>query len=172
KRRLVVAHYDAALATFGYGGERGRDIIVPGHVLFDIRSAEFEDQEHKYCALATGGQGQISALGVDEKGDVSWTRRLPGVPHLAIDYVTTGVLPTADSKKSWHWVLLAPDSSIHFVGADGEVLDKFNYGSEVRAVAVVEHEGKSILLASTPAGVEAWEIGLVDAADADDTGDN
>jgi hypothetical protein len=134
--------------------------VVPGKYLFDIASASFGDDQHKYCALASGADGQISALGINEKGKVLWSQKLPGVPELPVENLSTGMLPTSATQKARHWVLLAPDSSLHFVAADGKLLDQFNYGSELRAVAVIEHDGKSVLLASTPDGVEAWQIGV------------
>jgi thiol-disulfide isomerase/thioredoxin len=164
QRRLVASHYDPTLAVFAYGGERLSDIVVPNQILFDVFSAEF-DGAQKYCVLASGAKSQIAALGIDEKGEVLWTHELPGVPELVIEHVSTGMLPTSSTSKARHWVLLAPDSSIQFIDAEGELLDQFNYGSQLRAIAVVEHNGKSILLASTSESVDAWELGVSEGAE-------
>lgn len=158
-RTLLAVHDGGKLATFAYGGERGPDVIVPGHFIIDIFSADLTgDDKPEFCALAAGAEGAVVALGIDEKGDVIWNLPLPGVPELAIDHVAYGALWPGDEHGKRQWVLLAPDSSLHFVSPDGTVLDSFNYGRPVRAVAVVEHDGESLLIVSHSDGVDAWSV--------------
>ena len=161
QRKLLASHYGGSLATFAYGGERGQEINVPGHFLVDIVSADLNDDgQPELCTLATGAEGTLVALGIDMKGDVAWNYPLPGVPRLAVEHIKTVNLPKASGGSASYWLLLAPDSSLHVVDSDGELLDKFSYGADVVSAVIVENEGKRILLVSTSDGVDAWQVSM------------
>ena len=62
------------------------------------------------------------------------------------------------SGPAGQWLLAGCDGSIHVLGADGKLIDKFNYGAEICGLAAVEIDGKPALVVATPGGVEAWRV--------------
>jgi hypothetical protein len=56
------------------------------------------------------------------------------------------------------WLLPGPDGSIHILGADGALLDKFNYGTAVQGLATTQIDGKPALIVCSAEGVAAWGI--------------
>ena len=56
------------------------------------------------------------------------------------------------------WLLPGTDGSIHILGADGKLLDSFNYGAELAGLATAELDGNPLLIVSTQDGLEAWKV--------------
>jgi hypothetical protein len=69
--------------------------------------------------------------------------------------VTTGRLMKGETGQ---WIVAGPDGAILVVGADGQLADRFHYGSELTGLAAAEAGGKRYLLVATTAGVDAWEV--------------
>ena len=76
--------------------------------------------------------GRQFAAGFDQEGNEKWNYELPsGVHEKPIEPVTTARL----FGKQSQWLVAAADGSVHILGADGKLIDKFNYGSALTGLA-------------------------------------
>jgi thiol-disulfide isomerase/thioredoxin len=157
KRTLLCANGSEGLAALNAEGKTQGEINVPGRMLYWIAAEDLNgDGKAEYCALSATNLGKMSALGIDLEGNELWSYDLPeGVHTQPIEPVTAGQL-SADGPGVW--ILAAADGSLHFLGADGSVLDRFNYGKELSGVATATIQGQAALLVSTPEQLEAWKI--------------
>jgi hypothetical protein len=83
-----------------------------------------------------------------------WSYLLPaGIQPQPVEPIIAGKL-----GGGGQWLLPGPDGSIHIVSADGKLLDKFNYGAALQGMATFEIGGRSVLVVSSPRGLEAWKV--------------
>jgi thiol-disulfide isomerase/thioredoxin len=169
------------LATFESGGE-GKSGLLAATALGNIIPIDHQGRESKpwpagkrfiqgvfaadldgdgtseICAIGpkTGDAtrpGDNAAIGLSLTGDVLWQYDLPpGVPaNGALEYVASGNL-VGDVAQ---WVIAGPDGSIHILSADGKLVDRFNSGVALAGLAVASLKNRSVLVFSSPEGVEA-----------------
>lgn len=103
----------------------GRSASLPqGHLVEYIAAADLDgDNRKEYLALGTNSRRQRVAVGFDLNGKTLWTYSLPNdVYRQLIEPVSWGKLPLAPDGA---WAVVAPDGSIHFLSASGELLDRF-----------------------------------------------
>ena len=108
------------------------------------------------CALSAPDIGKNEAFGINLNGDLLWAYQMPdGTPGSIINRVISGhVYPMQNSQ----WILLAADSSIHFISESGRPVEAFNYGSFVAGIAAVTLGDQEALLISSRSGVEAISL--------------
>ena len=154
---LVCTSESGALTMIDSQGKRLGDVTLPGRFLHRIVAADLDgDGKPHWCGLAPQADGSSLALGLNLEGEELWSYALPaGIHRQPIEPVIAGrLLPGAQDQ----WLLPGPDGSIHVLGADGKLLDSFNYGAELAGLATAELDGKPLLIVSTQDGLEAWKV--------------
>ncbi len=154
---LVCTSQSGALTMIDSQGKRLADVTLPGRFLHRIVAADLDgDGQPHWCGLAAQADGSSLAIGLNLEGAELWSYALPaGIHRQPIEPVIAGrLLPGAQGQ----WLLPGPDGSIHVLGADGKLLDSFNYGAELTGLATAELDGKPLLIVSTPDGLEAWKV--------------
>ncbi|MGA2064406.1 MAG: redoxin domain-containing protein [Thermoguttaceae bacterium] len=158
-RSLVCAYQSTsgALAVLDANLDRQGEILVPNWPIGSIQAADLlGDGKPLWAALSVGAEGQTVILGVSLRGDVLWTCPLPkGLPRQPIERIIPGRI-AADGPGLW--ILPGADGSIHFVSAEGKVVDRFNYGAVLGGLATAVLDGKPVLLVASENGLEALAI--------------
>ncbi len=157
QRRLVCTNTAGSLAVFDAGGKRLDDVTVPGQGLFWIMASDLGGTgKLDWLGLTAPKQGESVAVGLNLQGQLLWKYPLPiGAQQKPIEPVTSGRI-TAEGPRVW--LLPTADGSIHILGADGTLLDRFNHGAELTGLATAEIDGNTVLLISTAGGLEAWKV--------------
>jgi peroxiredoxin len=99
--------------------------------------------------------GQFTALGLSPAGQVTWKYAMPSGTQQAVESIVVGRLLPGTARQ---WLLPGSDGSIHVLGADGTLVDHFNYGTQITGLATVEIGGKPVLLIGSANGVEAMRV--------------
>ncbi|MEN6493209.1 MAG: hypothetical protein ABFD16_02850, partial [Thermoguttaceae bacterium] len=138
-------------------GEAKGEVSLPDQMIHWIVAADLNgDKKSELCALTPTLEGELTAVGLGPKGEMLWDYPLPrGVHERPIEPVSAGHLLPGDAGQ---WILVAADGSLHFVAANGKLIDRFNYGGTVTGVAGLKWDGRHMLLVATPDGLDAWEV--------------
>lgn len=159
-RRLLCANVASTLAVLDAQGELLPPIPVPERRIGWLVAADLTgDGKEEYCALAAETLGENEAVGLALDGSGArtlWTYRLPdGVDRQPVEPIVHGRLSVDGPGR---WLLPGPDGSIHILSAEGELLDKFNYGASIQGLATIQINGTPALVVCTGEGVAAWAV--------------
>jgi hypothetical protein len=145
------------LVPLAAGGAAGQELAVPGRQLHTVVSAELDGQSPvELCCLTSSDDGATTALGVGLDGKELWRYPLPaGVHSQPIEMVCAGKLAVEGAGA---WLLAAADGSVHVLGGDGKLIDRFNTGHTLTGLAAAILDGRPTLLISTTAGLTAWTV--------------
>ncbi len=157
QRLLFCTNNSGSLAKINAEGDRRGEVTVEDRTLHWIVAADLTgDGQPEWCGMAAPKFGDNIAVGLNLKGEELWHYTLPGgVQPQPVEQIVSGRLaPVADDQ----WLLPGPDGSIHVVAAAGKLLDRFNYGAVIGGLAVAEHEGRTLLIVSSPSGLKAWKV--------------
>jgi hypothetical protein len=159
-RRLLCVNGRDFIAQIDAAGKVTGEVKVPGKSLYALFNAELDGAAPaEMLALSSGELGAMSALGLAEDGKVLWEYALPrGLHAQPIELVSAGVLPGVDGVASNVWILAGADGSVHFLAADGELIDKFNYGEELTGIATAIVDGKPMLIVASTKSLSGWNI--------------
>ena len=150
----MISILDSDLRTWG-------TLQVKDHTLgwltaYDLKGTGTDD----FAAIAIAVGSKYTALGLDNAGKVTWSLPLPeGIYPRPIDKIFPVYLkPT---EKTGQWLVLGADSSLHLLGSDGILIDRFNFGKVITGLSSAILNGQPLLLISTPDDVRAmrftWE---------------
>ena len=155
-RSLLCTNILGSLVVLDAQGERKQEIVIPGTTLHWIFAADLNNKgQFQWCGLASEKPGEHLAVGFSLSGEKLWTYRLPDGMPPPMEMIVAGRIAKDGPGQ---WILPASDGSIHILGADGKLIDKFNSGVTLQGVATVEINGQPTLLISSQSGVEAWKI--------------
>lgn len=160
RRQLLVAQ--GQVLPIDAAGREQPPISLPGDFLRLIFTADLDGNgEFEWCAIAmkplkSGSAGPNSAVGLSPAGAL-WSYDLPDGMHRYADFemVVAGNLLGGSVGQ---WVIGGADGSIHILGIDGSLIDRFNLGTAPRGMAVANLDGRPALLVSTDEGLEAWHF--------------
>lgn len=161
QRKLLVAQ--GLLLPIDSQGREQPPIVLLDAFLRLIFTADLDgDQTAEWCAIALKSVGlgpsvRDMAVGLSPRGEELWRYELPEgtQQHAAFEMVAAGNLLDGEAAQ---WVIGAADGSIHILGIDGSLIDRFNYGASLSGLAIARLDGKPALLVSTDEGVEAWRF--------------
>ena len=156
-RTLLCAYGQSTLALLDVKGETARQINVGTQPIQVLATADFGGDGRLWlCGLAARKLGAFTAVGFNLQGEELWHYDLPeGVHERPIEPIVAGRL---SASGPGNWVLPGADGSIHILSADGKPIDHFNYGARLQGLATATINNRPVLLVSTAAGVEAWEV--------------
>jgi len=108
------------------------------------------------CALGLVEPFTQVALGLGPNGEELWSYPLPkGVFERAPEQVVAGRLFLDGPGQ---WILPGADGSIHVLGPDGKLIDRFNYGASLSGLATTVIDNRPVLVVATKDSVEAWKV--------------
>jgi len=174
--RILVGNERNALGVLDYGGTQLADIAVPIRPIDIIVAANLanptdttdpadatEQDLWKLAALSATKPAEFVAIGLDLHGSERWSYALPiGVRNTPCDVLIAGHLRSGEPGQ---WILTGADGSIHILSADGQLLDRFQYGDELTGIGTMTADGQSLLLVATAHGLTAWKVAAEDAVD-------
>jgi hypothetical protein len=92
---------------------------------------------------------QVVAMALLSDGTAKWQYPLPpGVPSTQVEAIAWGRV-VGDAA---HWIVAAPDGSIHFLAPGGEILDRFNLGAIPTGMTPATIDGNAALVVATKEG--------------------
>lgn len=156
--QLLCANARGNLVALDSSGRQTRQINVSGRFVRAIRAADLDgDGQDELCGLSPSNAGNDTALGIGANGEVLWTYELPaGLHQQSIEMVGTATWPL-EPRGGW-WMLAGADGSIQFLAADGKLVDRFQYGSELTGLAATVWDDQAVLLVATVEGIDAWKV--------------
>jgi len=154
-RDILAAHAQGSIARLNAKGERGDELRLPQAFRSLATAPLAPGGRLEYAGMAFATEGGEAFVGFTLQGETRFTYPMPpGTQHASLEQATWGKL-VGDQP---HWVLAGPDGSVHFVAADGQMLDRFNYGEIVNGIGATMLGGKPVVLISSKNGLEAWQV--------------
>jgi len=155
-RKLLCTHSQGTIAVIDHNGKSQGTITVPNFAVHTIVSADLDGSGTlELCGLSANDVGQTTALGIAADGKLLWSYELPeGVHQQPIEQIGHGPVLGAGSQ----WLLPGANGSIHILGADGKLVDKFNYGKTLTGLAALMIEDHPVLLVASSEGLTAWQV--------------
>jgi thiol-disulfide isomerase/thioredoxin/outer membrane lipoprotein-sorting protein len=157
QRDLYCTDNTRSLITLDAKGERHGEVKFQDQVFYWIADGDLQNNgKPLWCGLKSPSVGETVAVGYTLSGETLWEYPLPvGVQPQPVEPIVSGRI-TKDGPGQW--ILPGADGSVHFLSAEGKLIDKFNTGAVVQGLATVEIDGKPALIVSSPHGIEAWTI--------------
>jgi thiol-disulfide isomerase/thioredoxin len=157
RRSLFCVNNNGSLVVLDDKLQKQSEVIVPDRPIGQIVSADLSGNGRlQWCGLSSPQIGDNVAIGLNLRGQELWNYTLPtGVQQQAIEPIIAGRI-TADLPGQW--LLPGTDGSIHIVGIDGKLLDRFNSGVVLQGLATVEIDGKPALIVASSQGLEAFRV--------------
>jgi len=158
---LLCANRRGTLVPIDSLGNSGNEITVDGRFPVLIRSGDLNgDSQIEFCTISPTLSGGQVVVGLHADASEAWNYELPAGAHQQpIESLTSGIL-TSDGERAW--VVAAADGSLHFLAADGTLIDHFRYGAELTGVALIDVGDERLLLVATRTDkggvVEAWSV--------------
>lgn len=157
KRLLLATTGVLTVAVIDDAGETLKEMPVGSRAVRLVAVDDLTgDGSIELCGIATTGPGTDVAVGFNAAGDELWNYPLPPgvqpVPELQNEIVVAGKL-LADEPG--YWIFAGADGTVHFVGHDGTLRDRFAWGKPLHGLAVGEFGGAPTLLLSDADGVSA-----------------
>jgi len=156
-REVICTNDHGSLVVLDSQGKRKREIIVPKRPIHWIVTADLRgDQEMELCGLSPAELGLAVAVGIDPTGAELWSYTLPKGEHVPpIERIVAGNLTPSGPGQ---WLLPGPDGSIHVIGVDGKLMDRWDTGSMITGLATMALDGQPVLVVAAPEVVEAWRV--------------
>ena len=169
---LCINSANNSLAVLDPAGQVKGEFNVPNRALVWLKTADLDgDGQVEICALSMVG-GRMEAIGLSLEGEQLWSYPLPIESHYGyVEAVTAGKLFT---DQPGQWLLASADGRIHFLDAQGKLIDVYATGKTLAGVATAEWDGKQVLLVASsgvpgpetgpagPGSVSAWQVEPLD----------
>jgi outer membrane lipoprotein-sorting protein/thiol-disulfide isomerase/thioredoxin/outer membrane protein assembly factor BamB len=156
--KLLAAHGRGSIAVFDAAGKPLPEIAVDKRFIRAIYAADLHaDGQSELAALAPVDEGRDVLLGLDPSGKELWSYELPsGLHEQPIEHVASGHL----FGDAGCWFVCGADGSIHILAADGKLIDRFHYGSQLAGIAAGRIDGQPVLVIASTSGVSAYRATL------------
>jgi len=158
QRLLWCSHNHGTLVALDADGNRQGEVAIANHPIQSIFAADLTgDGQPEWCGLLSPDEvGRTVAIGLNLKGEALWTYEVPKGGHqMLVEPVVAGQVRSSGPGQ---WLLPGPDGSIHILGADGKLVDRFNFGAAIHGLATATLGGQPALIVASPNGVEAWRV--------------
>ncbi|MBN1854024.1 MAG: TlpA family protein disulfide reductase [Pirellulales bacterium] len=132
------------------------EVPVDNHAIIHLVIADVDlDGSAEWCGLSASIEpGQYEVIGLSPDGKMEWSYTLPqGEYPNQVERILA--VPAPDGGA---WAFPAADGSIHVLTHDGQLVDRFNYGSAITGLALTPVENdNAMLLVSSSDGLVAWK---------------
>ncbi|HEX5444401.1 MAG TPA: redoxin domain-containing protein [Pirellulales bacterium] len=162
QRRLLTTNAQGRLAPINGDGKDQPPLEAGKRFVELVFAADLDgDGQAEFCGIGPAKAAQEGPLrrnaviGISPAGDELWQYDLPpGLPaNGALEYVSYGHLLEGPAGQ---WVIAGADGSIHLLAADGQLIDRFNYGSAISGIAVAQLDEEPMLVVASDKSIEAW----------------
>jgi thiol-disulfide isomerase/thioredoxin len=154
KSRLLASTGNGTLVWLDAALEIQGEIALPNRALLTSAVARSGDAADQICALSSIEVGLTTAVGISADGHELWSYELPrGVHQRPLEML---MALDDDGISGSSWLIAGPDGSLHFLGAKGELVDKFNVGEILTGLAPVKFDERPGLLVATAKGITAF----------------
>lgn len=155
-KTLYAAHSLGTLATFDAKGTRGAEITVPKRFVRNIVAADLNgDGTPELCGLAPLAQDRDMLIGLAPSGEELWRYELPsGLHEQPVEMIAAGCAVGTTGQ----WIVASADGAIQLLAADGNLVDRFHYGSAITGIAAAEVDGAPALIVASTEGLSAWRL--------------
>jgi hypothetical protein len=156
RRFLLCTNGRGTLIPLDASGQPGQEIRLANRPLHTVVAGGTEGGASQYCGLSSEQDGATTAVGLALTGEERWRYPLPvGIHTQPVEIVSAGrVLAEGPGQ----WLLAGPDGSVHLLGFDGKLIDRFNTGKLLTGLGTAEIEGQPALLVVHPDGITAWRV--------------
>jgi len=157
RHNLLVCHSQGTVGVLDHRGQTADQWNYQGLMFHHVLCRDLDgDGRAEYAGLALGSQlGENLLVGIAPGGTVLWRYQLPAGPPMPTTVPLHAGRLVGDEP---HWIAVGVDSSLHFVSAQGKLLDRFNYGKLVQGVAVVPGKPHPLLVVASPEGLSGYEV--------------
>jgi len=157
RRRLVCVNERGGLSLLDEKLAAQGEVNFGDRLLHWIVAADLTgDGQPEWCGLSSPQPGQTVVVGLNLEGQEQWSYRLPdGLHRSPVEPVVAGRIA---AEGPGCWLLSGADGSIHFLSAEGQPIDHFNYGQVLQGLATVEINGRPALVVASSQGIEALGI--------------
>lgn len=137
-------------------GKLQREFPVVGHTMVALEPTAPGGDEPR-CGLSMLKPEQYALVAFDDEGEVAWSYQLP-------EGGFAGPIPPIQRVDlGGHQICrlaAGPDGSIHFVTAEGNLIDRFDYGQEIKGLAAASLEEGTLLWVSAGNRLTGWRISV------------
>jgi thiol-disulfide isomerase/thioredoxin len=134
-------------------GQASREIVVPGHAIVSLQSTFGTSPVH--CGISQLNPTQHSLVAFNDEGKVEWEYPLPpGAYHSPLPPIQR--IDVGDDKNGC--LVAGPDGSVHFLSAEGELVDHFDYGEPIKDFAAITTDEGLLLWVAAGSRLTAWRI--------------
>lgn len=115
------------------------------------------DGKNEICAIIPNSNDEmLNVVEIERDGSHVWTHTIPFGSHKQpIERISSGYLFEKETKT---WLVAGYDGTVYFFDSNGERKDFFSYGREISGFALLEWDGKTVLVLSSPESLTAWEL--------------
>jgi len=133
-------------------GKSQQEFAVVGHTIVALEGQAIKSAR---CGISMVKPGQYALVAFNIKGDVAWSYELPPGDYAGpIPPIQRINLPDHGNCR----VVAGPDGSLHFVGDDGKLIDRFDYGDAIAGLATLSSSDGTTLFLSAGNRLTAWRI--------------
>ncbi|MBP3694098.1 MAG: TlpA family protein disulfide reductase [Thermoguttaceae bacterium] len=157
---LWIVDQSGAVSVFDPRDLRVKSVLsVAQRTLGSLKVHDFDaDGKDEMAGIALGVRVKFKAVGVTQDGKELWNLDLPNFAYQRKIEKILPVCMNSESEIRSGWLVIGPDSSLHFVESTGMLIDQFHFGQIITGAASCILDGTPCLLLSTPDGVTALEI--------------
>lgn len=156
---LLVTNDRGKIEPLDAEGERQQSVTVPSWSIHHLVAAPTDQSPAAgFCGVAQMPDGSLVAVGLSALMTELWSQPVSrGTYGSPVDFIQPAEW---GPRGNLYWIVAAPTGKIHIMSADGQFHDEFTSGSQLYGLAGYRSNGSNLLLASTEAGVTAWEVEL------------
>jgi outer membrane protein assembly factor BamB len=125
---------------------------VPGHTIVALQPVFGKSEWH--CGVSQLNPSQYLVVAFNEEGKVQWEYPLPEGAYQTLPPISR----IEPEDKTDGCLVAGPDGSLHFLDADGALIDRFDYGNPINDLAVMPTDDGLFLWVSAGGRLTAWWI--------------
>jgi thiol-disulfide isomerase/thioredoxin len=157
--RKLLCICPSGVAVLDHAGKPSGEISTGERHLRWLTSARLAGADEAYAGFAFAKASPEAPvtdalIGIDLAGKELWSYALPTGQQPWLEQLAAGRIVAGQR----HWLAAAADGSLHFVSADGKLLDRFSVGTALSGFAAVEVDNQSLLILATGDRLEAWRV--------------
>lgn len=154
KSRLLASSGGGTLVWLDENLEIQGQIAIPNRALL-MSAVDFrEGKVQQICAISSVEMGLAAAVGISAEGKELWSYDLPrGVQQRPLEMLLDLGSNTVGGSR---WLIAGADGTLHFLDAEGKLVDKFAYGEILTGLAVTRFDDRPGLLVATGSSLTAW----------------
>ena len=141
-------------------GSRINEMFVAEHesvIWFAAADLQHNGETNIAILLRDVNSPTLYFSGISQDGNTLWKTPIPlSVQGRQMERIVTGDI---DNDNVDEWILPMADGTIYLFNLDGQLIESFNYGSELTGICVVKWNGEPCLIVTDTENITAWKLG-------------